>query len=112
MFKVGDKVRALETIYGVKKGEVHTVSWGGSETLEIDSDNINTYFCTRFEKAGDPLFIVWGPAGSTNPKIQYNNLASAQIAAEDITRKHPNEKFYVMEARGVAEMNDVVWKDL
>ena len=46
----------------------------------------------------DPIFIVWGPGGSLNPRIRFHERSGAQHAAREMARLNPGRSFYVMQA--------------
>lgn len=46
----------------------------------------------------DPIFIVWGPGGSPNPRVRHHHRDAAQSAARGMARSNPGQSFYVMQA--------------
>lgn len=57
--------------------------------------------------APDPLFIVWGPSGPTNPKVTHAERQHAIRAAREMARLNRGQRFYVMVATDLFEATDV-----
>lgn len=45
------------------------------------------------------FWIVWSPQGSTPPRCQHAQEHLAQRAAEEMSKKHPGQLFFVMLAQ-------------
>ena len=58
------------------------------------------------------FWIVWGPAGRTNPKCKYAYYESAQSDAERMARVNPGSEFYVMRGESVSVATSVVTNKL
>lgn len=55
----------------------------------------------------------WMVCGSFNsPKYRHNSLDSATNEAERLAKLHPGEKFFVLEAVGVAQQTNNTYRKL
>ncbi len=56
----------------------------------------------------ESFYIVWSPTGPSSPRVRHQNYASALKAAEDMSRMHQSQEFFVMCAVSVSKMVNVV----
>ncbi len=53
------------------------------------------------------FYIVWSPTGPSNPRVRHHSFLGALRAAEDMSRQHQSQEFYVMRACSVSKMVSV-----
>jgi hypothetical protein len=56
----------------------------------------------------DRFWMIWSPAGRA-PMVQHDSPNKARAEAERLARANPGQQFYVLEAQGVCQLQDVIW---
>ncbi len=60
----------------------------------------------------ESFYIVWSPTGPSNPRVRHEDYAGALKAAEDMSRLHQSQEFFVMRACSVSKLVSVVTTQL
>ena len=55
----------------------------------------------------DVFYMVWSPTGTAPPKRKHYSFAEADQAAMDMARRHPSQKFVVMQAVRDYQVSDL-----
>jgi len=60
--------------------------------------------------ADDPetFYILWNPASERPSRMVFNNEIAAWQVADEMARKAPGDKFFVMEAKGYSRTDEPV----
>lgn len=60
----------------------------------------------------ESFYIVWSPQGSMPPRVRHSDYSGALKAAEDMSRLHGSQEFYVMRACSVSKIVSVITTQL